>query len=391
MNILVVSSKYQPEYSGSGLRAHNTYKRLSENFNIKFKVISNSIIYKGNKKVFYDGVEIFRISPPFKIPKKKNISRFLFVILGLIWEIFYSWKYIRKNINQFSLLHTFGNTWSIGFLTWYFSIKNKPIIRELCNDTDNPLYPIQFQKYMKFIFKKNNTLMIAISKKLELVAKDFEVQNIWQRPNPVNKNKFFINYEKKYYYRKNLTSFNKKDILLSLIANFIDRKNQLFVIDVLRLLPKNFKLIMAGPLKNDNKDYFEMLLKKIKDYNLFNRVEIQTGFVENIDEYINSSDIFLFPSKAEGLGTPLLEAQICGVPVISNLIKNITDTVIIEGKGGYCLQLNAEMWADRILDALKIPENVLIENSIRVSRTCSSEIIDSEYHKRINELVVNEN
>ena len=148
---------------------------------------------------------------------------------------------------------------------------------------------------------------------------------------------------------------------------------------------------MAGPLKNDNKDYFEKLLKKIKDYNLFNRVEIQTGFVENIDEYINSSDIFLFPSKAEGLGTPLLEAQICGVPVISNLIKNITDTVIIEGKGGYCVQLNAEMWADRILDALNIPENVLIENSRQVSRTCSSEIIDSEYHKRINELVVNEN
>ncbi len=28
MKILVVSSKYQPEYSGSGLRAHNTYKRL---------------------------------------------------------------------------------------------------------------------------------------------------------------------------------------------------------------------------------------------------------------------------------------------------------------------------------------------------------------------------
>ena len=73
MNILVVSSKYQPEYSGSGLRAHNTYKRFSKNFNLKFRVISNSVIYQGNKKFFYDGFEIFRISPPFKIPKKKNL------------------------------------------------------------------------------------------------------------------------------------------------------------------------------------------------------------------------------------------------------------------------------------------------------------------------------
>ena len=391
MKILVVSSKYQPEYSGSGLRAHNTYKRLSKNFNIKYRVLSNSIMFQGNKKFIYDGVEIFRISPPFRIPKKKHIWRYTLILLGLFWEIFYSWKYIRKNIDQFSLLHTFGNTWSIGFLTWYFSIKNKPIIRELCNDTDNPLYPIQFQKYMQLIFKKNNTLMIAISKRLEFVARNFDIKNIWQRPNPVNKNIFFINYEKKYLYRENLTRFSKNDILLSLIANFIDRKNQLFVIDVLNLLPNNFKLILAGPLKNENKNYFEELLNKIKDFNLSDRVEIQTGFVENIDEYIKSSDIFLFPSKAEGLGTPLLEAQICGVPVISNLIKNITDTVIIEGKGGYCLQLNAEIWAEKILEALKIPKNVLIENATYVSSKCSSEIIDIEYHKQIKKLVINEN
>ena len=390
MKILVVSSKYQPEYSGSGLRAHNTYKRISKNFNIKFRVLCNSIIFKGNKKFIYDGIEIYRVSPPFKIPKKKNIWRYILILLGLIWEIFYSWIYIRKNIDQFSLLHTFGNTWSIGFLTWYFSIKNKPIIRELCNDTDNPLYPIQFQKFMQLIFKKNNTLMVAISKKLEFVARNFDIKNIWQRPNPVNKNKFFIDFEKKYFYRERLTPFSNDDILLSLIANFIDRKNQLFAIDVLNQLPKNFKLILAGPLKNENKGYFNKLLNKIKDSNLLDRVEIHTGFVENIDEYIKSSDIFLFPSKAEGLGTPLLESQICGVPVISNLINNITDTVIIEGKGGYCLQLNPEMWAKRILEALKIPKNVLVENAKQVSRTCSSEIIDYEYHKRINELV-NEN
>ena len=157
-----------------------------------------------------------------------------------------------------------------------------------------------FKNICNLYSKRITHLMIAISKRLEFVARNFDIKNIWQRPNPVNKNIFFINYEKKYLYRENLTRFSKKDILLSLIANFIDRKNQLFVIDVLNLLPKNFKLILAGPLKNENKNYFEELLNKIKDFNLSDRVEIQTGFVENIDEYIKSSDIFLFPSKAEG-------------------------------------------------------------------------------------------
>ena len=44
-----------------------------------------------------------------------------------------------------------------------------------------------------------------------------------------------------------------------------------------------------------------------------------------------------------------------------------------------------------VVDALKIPENVLTENARQVSRTCSSEIIDSEYYKRINDLAVYEN
>ncbi len=391
MKILVVSSKYQPEYSGSGLRAHNTYIRLKKNFNLKFNVLSNSIIYQGNKNLNYDGIDVYRISPPFKISKKKSFSRNILILLGLIWEIYFSWIYVKKNIKKFDLLHTFGNTWTIGFLTWYFSKKNKPIIRELCNDTNNPLYPIQFQRYMKSIFKKDNTLMIAISKKLETVAKNFEVKNIWHRYNPVDENKFFIDYGKKFYLRKKLTRFSKNDILLSLVANFIDRKNQLFALDVLNLLPKKYKLILVGPLKNENEYYFEKILKKINYLKLNDRVQIHTGFVENFDEYVKSSDIFLFPSKAEGLGTPLLESQVCGVPVISNLIRNITDTVIIEGKGGYYLELNPDTWAKKISIILKIPKYVLVENAKYVSSLCKSKFIDSEYQKKINELINNEN
>ena len=107
MKILVVSSKYQPEYSGSGLRAQNTYKRFKKNYNLDFDILSNSIIYQGNKKYIYDEVEINRISPPFKIPTKKSMWRLILILLGIFWEVFYSWKFIRKNINHYSLLHNF--------------------------------------------------------------------------------------------------------------------------------------------------------------------------------------------------------------------------------------------------------------------------------------------
>ena len=121
MNVLLISSKYQPEYSGSGLRAHNT-QRLKK-YNVNYDVLSNSSLYHGNIKYKFDGVEINRISSPFKIPSKKTTWKYIIILFDLFWEIFYSWKYVRKNINNYDLLHTFGNSWTIGFLTWYFSKK----------------------------------------------------------------------------------------------------------------------------------------------------------------------------------------------------------------------------------------------------------------------------
>ncbi len=390
MKNLVVSSKYQPEYSGSGLRAHNTYKRLKKNYNINFDILSNSILYQGNKKYIYDGIEVIRISSPFKIPIKKTIWRNILILANIFWEIFFSWKFIRKNIGKYDLLHTFGNTWTIGFLSWYFAKKNKPIIRELCNDMSNPLYPIQIQKLMRSIFKKNNTLIVAISKKLENLAIKFDLKNIWYRANPVNGKKFFVDYKKKYFLRSKLTKFNQEDIVLTLIANFVDRKNQLFALDVLNILPNNFKLILAGPLKNENNFYFKSIQKKIDRLLLNNRVDLKTGFVDNFDEYLKCSDVFLFPSKAEGLGTPLLESQACGVPVVSNYIKDVTNTIIEKEKGGYYLDLEEKKWAEAIQKVLKIPKEVLVNNANYVSSLSSSEIIDEQYINRIRRLISSE-
>jgi glycosyltransferase involved in cell wall biosynthesis len=390
MKILVISSKYHPEYSGSGLRAHNTYVRLKKNYNIKFDILSNSIIYQGNKRYIHNGVEITRISQPFKMPKKKSMWRSILIVLGMFWEVFYSWKFIRKKINHYDLLHTFGNTNTIGFLTWYFAKKNKPVIRELCNDMNNPLYPIQVQKYMKLIFKKKNTLVVAISKKLEILAKKFDMENVWLRPNPIDQNKFFIDFTNKYFLRNKLTKFNQNDIVLNLVANYIDRKNQLFALEVLNILPKNFKLLLAGPLKDEGIEYFKRIQKKIDDLKLHDRVDLQTGFVDNFDEYLKCSDVFLFPSLAEGLGTPILESQLCGVPIISNNLKKIIEGIIKNGAGGYYLEMDAIEWAKATQKAIQIPKEILIDNAKYLGDICSSKIIDDEYNKKINKLIFSE-
>ena len=120
MKVLLVSSKYQPEYSGSGFRAHHLYQRLSSKFNISYDVVCNSLINKKNEIYEYDGVEINKISYPIDFEKLHGLERKFHAILSMFYEFYYSYKFIKKKgIKNYNLIHTFGNSWSIAFLTYY--------------------------------------------------------------------------------------------------------------------------------------------------------------------------------------------------------------------------------------------------------------------------------
>ena len=391
MKVLLVSSKYQPEYSGSGFRAHHLYLRLSSKFNIEYDVVCNSLINKKNEIYEYEGVEINKISYPTNFEKFRGLKRKFHAILSMFYEFYYSYKFIKKKgINNYNLIHTFGNSWSIAFLTYYFNLKKKPIMRELVNNMNTPYYPIQFKFFFKAVFQKNNTMMIAISKKLEELCKMYKVRNIWMRPNPIDEKKFFfVDKEEKFKLRNKLIHFSNQDIILTHIASYMRQKNHIFTLDILKKLPENFKLYLGGPVVNDeNRKNFEFVKNRIKELNLNDRVVLTKGFIANIDEYMKLSDVFLFPTWNEALGTPILEAQACGVPVVANLMLGSNDYLINEGKGGYVVKkFDANIWAEKIKLALNISNETLRVNSLKITKIASTNNIDEEYFKRIQSIL----
>ena len=400
MKVLVVSSKYHPEYSGSGYRAHNTYKRFKKKFHISFDVISSSLENTGVKKYNYDNVCVTRISGIFKSINFYGVSKKIIIWLNFPFEVIRCWMVIRKNIGKYDCVHTFGDSWTVGFLTWYFAKYDKPIIRELCNDMPSPYYPKRFKRWMMPIFQKKNAIMVAISPMLENLALDNNVQNVWQRPNPVDESVFFAkSVYAKIYLRNSLTDFNKHDIVMSYVANFRPGKNQLFLLEVLRQLPSKYKLILVGVVQNTNErgikekkslsscSYFNCVKEYIKEHDLNDRVQVIDRFVDNPYDYMTLSDVYLFPSLYEGMGTPILEAQSCGIPIVANILPGITDAWIKEGCGGYSVPLDSNLWADKISAAIKIKKDVLIKNSNHILSKASSNTIDKEYFEIFNKLI----
>src|SRR5699024_6464187 len=61
------------------------------------------------------------------------------------------------------------------------------------------------------------------------------------------------------------------------------------------------------------------------------------GYREDIIEICKSSDVFVFPSRREGLGLAALEAMAAGLPIITSNIHGIVD-YSVHGVTGYNYQ-----------------------------------------------------
>jgi glycosyltransferase involved in cell wall biosynthesis len=52
---------------------------------------------------------------------------------------------------------------------------------------------------------------------------------------------------------------------------------------------------------------------------------IFTGAVENVQEYLQAADIFVFPTEKEAFGISVIEAMACGLPVITSAVGGLKD------------------------------------------------------------------
>lgn len=109
-----------------------------------------------------------------------------------------------------------------------------------------------------------------------------------------------------------------------------DHKDYFTFVDVAKLadaqkLPITFIIIGDGPQNKPIQQY-------IKKNKLNHRI-ILTGFKKDIPNLLPSLDLFLMTSKTEGLGTSILDAFACKVPVVATAAGGIPEMVIHEKTG----------------------------------------------------------
>ena len=157
-----------------------------------------------------------------------------------------------------------------------------------------------------------------------------------------------INGEIRSIYRRDLHLEDKITIMNT--ARFNYQKNLLFLIDIFSELKEKddrFELVLVG-----DGELRSALEQKISDLNLTDSVQL-LGLRSDIPELLSAADIFLFPSRFEGFGISLLEAQASG------LLSFTSKTVVPESVGitdlltYISLDESPKEWANIIYDQFR--------------------------------------
>ncbi|MFQ5646225.1 MAG: glycosyltransferase family 4 protein [bacterium] len=91
-------------------------------------------------------------------------------------------------------------------------------------------------------------------------------------------------------------------------------------------------------------------------------LEMQAGikFMENrgnVEQYLQVADLFLFPSRQEGMPNALLEAMACALACVTSGIKEITDDIITSAQTGRAIESeDPHEYARAIIQLLNNPE-----------------------------------
>lgn len=272
--------------------------------------------------------------------KKKYLTR----VQRFLWAIKLLW-FITKNKHQYDILHVHMLLWG-GLLIapWARFIGKFAVYESVLEGADNPS-SIKNQKFGNVMLwcLRHFSKIIAISEPLAKDYKTFEIPVI-KIPNSVDTSVFSpakSNLEKKRF-RKDLDLPEQAQILL-FVGSIKYRKGVDILIEMfLKMAEKRpaLFLLAIGPKSLSESGSLDMgyvkdLYALLESSMMMERVKF-IGMVKDKSElakYYKIADIFVFPTRHEGLGNVVLEAASSQLPIVVTSLPEIEEIVQDKSNG----------------------------------------------------------
>lgn len=167
--------------------------------------------------------------------------------------------------------------------------------------------------------------------------------------NPVDEDRFAFNPELRARVREEL-GLSDSTVILH-VGNMLYAKNQSFLLDIFAKMAEiqdNAVLLLVGSGPDE-----QMLKEKTALLGLEDKVRF-LGVRTDVDELYQAADVFVFPSRNEGLPIAALEAQFSGLPCLMST-EITSETLLAPNAAQMRLREPASEWAQKVLDMANQP------------------------------------
>ncbi|MDF9787847.1 glycosyltransferase [Polynucleobacter sphagniphilus] len=243
---------------------------------------------------------------------KNNILKKLYwiYILPFIWNFV-------KNCNSDYIISTSPPITALLFLPSIFF--NKKVIS--WENISFSHYKGIFYRMRLFIFKKIHSV-ITVSTNDDLFFKN----------NGIKSNLIFNPIDKPEFFKKNI----RKDFNFLCAGRLVNQKGFDLLIGIINIYELKFKDVINLTIIGDGPDK-EMLLKLVNKFRLKSKINFE-NFNPNLRQFYLNSDVFLLPSRYEGLPIVLLESQSYGIPAIAFDCPTGPKDVVVDNFNGFLIQ-----------------------------------------------------
>lgn len=308
MNIFFTIRYFYPFVGGTEKQALTLASSLVKK-GMQVKIITSRFERKWQKREIIDGVEVVRLCSP-RI-KALGALIFLCCLAG----------YLIKNRKDISLIHTFQIGYTSSASIFLGILLRKPSVIKLASsgeggDIKRARKTLWGRVFLYMAKKASRIIMVSATVEQELVAEGMDPAKLFGIGNGVDLS-IVKNGGGKSQVRKELGIPEKKTIIYMgrlspekgvdfLIRSFSKVKNQL-----------NCQLIVLadGPEK-------QSIMGIIGQCEVWDSVRLIPQ-ADDVAPYLKAADLFILPSRFEGLSNALLEAMACGLPIISTRVGGV--------------------------------------------------------------------
>ena len=233
-----------------------------------------------------------------------------------LWKTLVALPKLRKYVkdNHIDVIHASGLR--VCFVALFACTKAKIVVTQRCDPSEiaekySPLIQPFFTSLYLWLIKKMDVI-VACSKSIQKILKEGYHIDAECVQNGVNTDYFKpLCQEEKNNLRKRLHLPIDKKVYL-VLGNLIPRKNNSLIVDAFKKLnPKDAIVVFTGSGTEET-----LLKASAKDFDNI----IFVGHTSTPLDYLQSADMLISSSLAEGLPNTVLEAMACGLPcLLSNI------------------------------------------------------------------------